>query len=125
MKPSLKRVGKEASMTNPEHPVEKIVQSPDSEECCVIVPGRLDGLHPGDTVRWDAAASPMDLRIEFPNAVVFGVTTVALPAGGDVALTVQPGLPPTLQQDYSIRIVDTMKEVKTQGGVEPTIIIGD
>ncbi len=103
---------------------EKIIPNPKTGECCVVYPGAQTGLHVGDILRWDATDCPKNLKIQFPTASLFGVDFLDLPAGETVSKDIigsTAGEPVV----YEITIVDTMSVIKTEGGVEPTIIIGD
>ncbi len=104
--------------------IEKIMPNPKSGECCVVYPGQQEGLRPDDSITWDATDCPKDLKIQFPNETLFGVPYLDLAAGQTVSRAIVEADPGSTI-DYEIVIVDTMAKVKTEGGVEPTIIIGD
>ncbi len=85
---------------------------------------QLKDLKAGDTVVWNATSVNIDHRMVLPDDRVFGVDSFTLKKGESVTMKVGTGLQPGLQQDYVIFCLKTYRKVKSNDGVEPSIIIG-
>jgi len=105
--------------------VVRIRVKPDTGECCYVDVPRIENLRAGGAVIWDAAGAPSDFKIIFADDRIFGMETAFLPRGETLQLAVLPGVAGPLEQNYVIFCMMTQKVVMGNGGISPTIIIGD